>query len=701
MQALFSLANNPDRLMRLVNHLIDKGFQVTTQCKASALHQTVKGVFTFSLGESSEIDIGDQLLCQNTQINLVSNDPDLELIRLILEAGGEICDNPGEADLVVCNDHEIKVLSERYPRTLVISEAEFGSLLKDSVQADRLRAPVDPNLTPVPRLPENLKACWAKLRRRSIAAINEGLDLLEALLQTDPTASDPLLDQVEVVDGELFPGKRFRLIDSFTHPYSYYALLGILSRCRDGSRGEALRLGIKALNQPWTAYEPLSVIVLPQLWGFKNLETIDIHILEPDRTRPSSPLSACWLGLSSLNELTLSMADGAPIQFDHLDAPKLQKLTLVGKEFKEISGVSKNVHLSTIDISDTSVTDLAPIAATCQSLRHIRLAGTNVTTLEPLSGCQQIDDLNIDNCKQLTRLRGLEQAIVSADLLSIRNTPIDSLGWFPCFAGTSLALWNLQLKDLAGLDKAKNLTRLDLIDLPNLASINHLQSLPTIEEITVANCGVLHDLRALGGLPNLRRVSISGCTKLVNLPERWPESLRQLELADLATRQIGYLPSTYESDLDLQAVHGLETLEHLRNSVKLQEIWLTMSEIAGVKDLTPLGSHQGLWINIKMEDASSVLDVVVDMLSRLPVCKLRLDNYKDIDLSSLIRLDNLIGLDLDSNNLWVKAAELRPILGMNNLEYLQFPSGSLPELGGCTFDSASKIAKLKMQLLVL
>jgi hypothetical protein len=350
MQALFSIANNPERLMRLVNHLSDKGFELTSQCKASALHQTVKAIFTFSLDESLEIALVDEQPCQHMRIHLDANSPDLELIRLILEAGGEICDDPGEADLVVCDTCEINALCDRYPRKLVISEAEFSSLLKDSVQADRLRAPVNPDLTPVPRLPDNLKACWAKLRRRSIPAINEGLNLLESLLQTDPTAADPLLDQVEVIDGALFPGRRFRLSDAFTHSYSYYALLGILSRCPAGSRGEALRLGITSLNQPWAEYEPLEIIVMPQLWSFENLETINIQILEPDRTRPSACLSDCWLGLTRLTELSLSMADGATIQFDHLDAPRLERLTLVGAEFKEISGVSKCVNLSSIDI---------------------------------------------------------------------------------------------------------------------------------------------------------------------------------------------------------------------------------------------------------------------------------------------------------------------------------------------------------------
>ncbi|QPN66551.1 hypothetical protein [Synechococcus sp. CBW1006] len=450
MQALFSLANNPDRLMRLVNHLLDKGFAVTSHCVASALGQSAEGVFMIHFDESSEIALIDELPCQHMQINLVANNPDLELIRLILEAGGAICEEPAEADLIVGDSGDINDLRRQHPRKLVIDDAELASLLNDVLQADRLLAPVDPNLTPVPRLPENLKACWAKLRRRSIPTINEGLDLLEALLQTDPTAGDPLLDQVEVVDGELFPGRRFRLGDSFTHPYSYYALLGILSRSPAGSRAEALRLGIKSLDH-------IEAIALPELKSFENVEKIRIHILEPDKTRHSFRLSASWSGLLSLTELSLSMADGATIQFDYLDAPKLKDLTLVGAEFKEIDGASQCTHLSTIDISHTSITDLTPLSAICKSLKYINLSGTGITTLEPLSGCQQIEGLNIDICKQLPSLRGLETARITEDHLRIRKAAIDSLQYFPCFEGACLELGDLPLSNLKGIDKLKSL----------------------------------------------------------------------------------------------------------------------------------------------------------------------------------------------------------------------------------------------------
>ena len=699
MQALFSLADTPERLMRLINHLSDKGFAVTTQCKASALHQTVKGVFTVSLDESVVISPVDEL-CQHMQIHLDANNPDLELIGLILEAKGEICEEPAEADLIVCNTDDIGGLSRQHPRKLVIGEAEFSALLRDSVQADRLRAPVNPDLTPVPRLPDNLKACWAKLRCRSIPAINEGLELLESLLQTDSTAADPLLEQVEVVDGGLRPGRRFRLNDALTHPYSYYALLGILSRCPAGSRGEALRLGIKALNKPWATYDPLSIIALPQLWAFENLETINMYILEPDRTRPSDCLSAYWMGLSSLTELLLSMADGATIQFDALDAPRLKLLTLDGTEFKEITGLSKCTDVSSIDISGTSVADLAPIVETCESLRHINLEATKITTLEPLSGCKQIEALNIDNCKQLHSLRGLEQVTVTADSLDISNSPIDSLQWFPCFEGDRLTLCNLSLSDLAGIDKARNLKKLDLIDLTSLVCIDHVLSLSAIEQVNIERCGALDDLRVLGSLSKLRRFSISGCTKLLSMPEQWPESLRHLSLADLATRQIGDLPAEYKDDLSLVAIRGLESVENLRFSTKIREIGLTVSNIPKSNDLAPLAGYQDLWINMKMEGGSCLPEPVVKMLSKLPVCRLRLDDYIGIDLNNLCCMENLIALDLDVNYRSITKEELRPILGMNALKYLQFPAGSLPELGGCTFDTPSKLAKLKLQLLV-
>ena len=701
MKALISLANNPDRLIRLLSHFADNGYEITSQCKANVLRQSIKGVLTIDLDESKEYALSDEQACEFLQIYLSANEPDLELISAILRSGGEICDSIKDADLIVCESSDLDRLREEYPRKLVVADGELHSLIKDCIiQANVLRAPVAPYLTPVPRLPENLKACWAKIRRRSISAINEGLDLFDEVVQADPTAGDPLLDQVEVIDGELIPGRRFRLNDTHTHPYSYYALLGILSRSPAGSRGEALRLGITRLINRGSSYEPLEIIVLPELRGFCNLETIKIHILEPDNSKLSTRLSDHWSELVSLMDLSLAASDGVTIQFDLLDAPKLSVLTLDGKSFKEIDGLSQCKSLSSIDISHTAIRDLAPLSGICKSLRSVDLTGTRITSLEAFSGCQEIKHLNIDNCKRLPSLRGLEEVMFTGDRLSVNDAGVENLQFLPLYKGDTLSLGYLPISSLDGIEKLSNLKSLNLFGLQNLKTIDCLLSLHSLEELSIDECDNLDDFAVLAGLPKLRRVSISGCNRLVSMPEQWPDSLRQLNLKDLATRRIGSLPSSYQDDLGLQTVHRLETVEDLRHSVKIQEIWLTVSQIPAMKDLTPLANYQDLWLNINMESKSSLPDEVVEMLSKLPFCRLRLDDYENIDLTNLARLGNLKALDLDVNYVWIRKDELRPILNMNALEYLQIPAGSLPEFGGCTFNTASKVAKVKMQLLV-
>jgi hypothetical protein len=114
----------------------------------------------------------------------------------------------------------------------------------------------------------------------------------------------------------------------------------------------------------------------------------------------------------------------------------------------------------------------------------------------------------------------------------------------------------------------------------------------------------------------------------------------------------------------------------------------------------PLSYYKNLWIYIEMEGESCLSDSVIESLSGLPSLRLRLDGYVSINLSPLTNLPNLKALDLDSYSCVTKA-ELQPVLGMNALEYLQFAPGSVPELGGCTFATAGKIAKLKLQLMTL
>ncbi len=239
-----------------------------------------------------------------------------------------------------------------------------------------------------------------------------------------------------------------------------------------------------------------------------------------------------------------------------------------------------------------------------------------------------------------------------------------------------------------------------LTDCQLLSSIEELEQLKSLEELEIINCPSLIDYTPLGCLPSLRAVELrTGSAKNIVLPSAWPNSLCELHIAG-CTNQIGDLPSSYLGTIDLTSVTGITRLDNLRSCSQIDEIRVRLSSIYKIKDLTPLRNCENLWIYIDMEGESCLYDSVIESLSALPFLKLRLDGYVGINLSPLTNLPSLTALDLDSYRLVTKA-ELQPVLGMNALEYLQFAPGSVPELGGCTFATAGKLAKLKLQLMTL
>ena len=151
MQILFSLANNAERLIRLINHLTDKNFAISSKCNLSFLHQRAKGIFAVDLSRELEDCSSENFLCHNVQLYLANEHPELDLIQMILSTGGSICEEAGDANLIICHDSDVAEFCKQYPRIPVAGESELKLLLKASISANDLRARVDPHLTPVPR----------------------------------------------------------------------------------------------------------------------------------------------------------------------------------------------------------------------------------------------------------------------------------------------------------------------------------------------------------------------------------------------------------------------------------------------------------------------------------------------------------------------------------------------------------------------
>ena len=202
------------------------------------------------------------------------------------------------------------------------------------------------------------------------------------------------------------------------------------------------------------------------------------------------------------------------------------------------------------------------------------------------------------------------------------------------------------IRDLAGLESATNLTSLDLsnnniTDLSALAGLTNLSSLNLFRTNT-------SDLSALAGLTNLTRLflwnnDISDLSALAGLT-----NLRQLALND-------------NNITDLSALSGLTNLT-----------WLDLSG-TNVSDLPALSGLTNLtWLFLSVTNVSDLS--ALSGLTNLTELDLYQTNVSD--LSALSGLTNLTWLDLSITNI----SDLSALSGLTNLTWLDLSITNISDL---------------------
>ena len=102
MRLLFSLCNNSERMIRLLNHFTDKGFAISWSSDPQADTNQWVGNFSIDFIDSNAVPSKDEPACRSMQIYMMNEYPDLELIKMLIMEEGQICETPEEADLIVC-----------------------------------------------------------------------------------------------------------------------------------------------------------------------------------------------------------------------------------------------------------------------------------------------------------------------------------------------------------------------------------------------------------------------------------------------------------------------------------------------------------------------------------------------------------------------------------------------------------------------
>ena len=229
-----------------------------------------------------------------------------------------------------------------------------------------------------------------------------------------------------------------------------------------------------------------------------------------------------------------------------------------------------------------------------------------------------------------------------------------------------LRLSGRELRDLTGLEAAKNLTMLHIKDNP-LSDLSPLASLTNLQFISL-NHTEIADLSPLASLTNLREIHFSD-TEVADLSPL--SGLRDLEVINASATRIRSLAplaglknlqklDTVHSDItDLSPLAGLTNLTRLRlYDVKATDLsplrgltklkWLGLTHTDNISDFSPL---KGLTDLQHLTLSSTEISDVSALSALVNLETLILNENRIVDVSPLASLRNLKDLQLHENNI--------------------------------------------------
>ena len=255
---------------------------------------------------------------------------------------------------------------------------------------------------------------------------------------------------------------------------------------------------------------------------------------------------------------------------------------------------------------------------------------------------------------------------------------------------TTLSAFGSGITDITGLEKANNLTFLDLDDnqiedLSTLSALDDLESLfvtnnriaglgplSELTNLTVLSAGAneIADITPLSDLASLTNISLEGnaitdVSPLSSLTNVTHLNLDQNQVTDLSP--LGTLTNLIFLSLD---ENQLTDLNGIGSQTQLTELWL---ERNGISDLDPLGSLSNLALLYLGGNKIADLTPLTDLTE---LTTLWLNGNRIANLDSLSGLTDLIFLDLGQN----EVANLGPLSNLTNLVELGLNENQVADL---------------------
>ncbi|CAL1366236.1 unnamed protein product [Linum trigynum] len=333
-----------------------------------------------------------------------------------------------------------------------------------------------------------------------------------------------------------------------------------------------------------------------------------------------------------------------------------------------LNGLENLLLLKSLTLRSVNLERLPSLANLC-NLTLLRLSGVQVAEIRGLGELRALETMVISYCWNLNSLNGLENLLLlkTLTLTSVNLERLPSLANLSKLKDLDVSYCR-NLVEIQGMDGlGESLSRMRIEECPRLESMDGLQLLGALEELTFFNQLFGQEpFLDLPGLVNLKRLNIRWCQELTEV--KGLERLVSLELLSMtrcpSIRQLPGLSelsnlkelSLYDcgSLIDLAGINRLESLQKLRLEKCLSITRLP--NLSGLKNLESL-ELKGC---IKLTGLEGVEG---------------LESLKELDLHdcrSITELGNLSGL----KNLWrldiLCCTKLIEVNGLDELEELRY-----------------------------
>ena len=309
------------------------------------------------------------------------------------------------------------------------------------------------------KLNKDEASLWKLLSSRDVSSIQQGIDIASSL---GDEVSGILADvKVRTSSGEILRGARFTGVGP-SQPYLDFALLGILSNAKDGSKAAEIKAKVKKIS--------VTIPAIPSFRGFCALENLiliiqdDIHLED---------LSACDVfpslvnltiageqknryankksSLNSLRGLDVPLLQTASLSEIHLldlgklgEGGRLEKLDLSKNDkLKNINSLRNSAaSLKDLNLYRCSSLDNIDVLQGSKNLIHLDISECNsLKTISGLNGSSSLSSIELAGCKSLLSLEGLEgksiktryvSDYIAKKVFSLRGcSSLESLKYFP------------------------------------------------------------------------------------------------------------------------------------------------------------------------------------------------------------------------------------------------------------------------------